>query len=206
MLIPSKADKQKRDKMKLIGSTTSPYVRRTRLLLALYDMPCDFIDLNIYAEDRDALRRETPALKIPVLQDEEQVIFDSRVISRYLSVKLGLEPLDWERENQLTLIDAVNDSLVTLLLSIRSGIDVNAGQMFYNLQHERVDKSLTALNEMVQQGEFDHWDYPAICLLTMADWALFREMLDTEKFPALCQWVANQQSQPGVSETDPRRA
>jgi len=50
--------------MQLIGSTTSPYVRRIRLLLD--DQPYEFINLNIYGEGRDELRRTNPTLKIPV--------------------------------------------------------------------------------------------------------------------------------------------
>ncbi len=44
--------------MKLIGSTTSPYVRRIRLLLN--DEPYEFINLDIYGEGRDELRRTNP--------------------------------------------------------------------------------------------------------------------------------------------------
>ena len=74
--------------MKLIGSTTSPYVRRIRLLLS--DEPYEFINLDIYGEGRDELRRTNPTLKIPVLIDGDQELYDSRVIARYLGQKLGL--------------------------------------------------------------------------------------------------------------------
>src|SRR5690625_3587698 len=106
--------------MKLLGSLTSPYVRRIRLLLA--DTPHEFVSWDIYDADRDELRRHNPALKIPLLEDDDgQVVYDSRVISRYLAAKRGDAPLSWEDENRLTLIDAANDSGVALLLSQRSG-------------------------------------------------------------------------------------
>ena len=101
--------------MKLIGSTTSPYVRRIRLLLD--DSDYEFVNLDIYCQGRDELRRNNPALKIPMLIDDNQEVYDSRVIARYLSEKQGMVPLTWDQENQLTLIDAANDSAVILLLS-----------------------------------------------------------------------------------------
>ncbi|MBU1308245.1 MAG: glutathione S-transferase family protein, partial [Gammaproteobacteria bacterium] len=100
--------------MKLYGSQTSPYVRRIRLLLAA--TAHDFINLNIFAgADRETLAALNPTLRIPMLDDEGQVIFDSGVIYRYLAPRLGLAPLSWYQENQLTVINAVNDSLVMLL-------------------------------------------------------------------------------------------
>ena len=120
--------------MKLIGSSTSPYVRRIRLLLADAGQGYEFVDLNIYGADRDELRKANPAMKIPVLHDGDDVVYDSRVISRYLQEKLDLPHLSWEQENQLTVIDAVNDSMVTLLLSQRSGLDTDREEvMFYQL-------------------------------------------------------------------------
>ncbi len=71
--------------MKLIGSTTSPYVRRIRILLD--EEPYEFVNLNIYGEGRDELRRNNPTLKIPVLEDGGQEIYDSRIIARYISAK-----------------------------------------------------------------------------------------------------------------------
>ncbi|SEF68212.1 glutathione S-transferase family protein [Marinobacterium lutimaris] len=190
--------------MKLIGSTTSPYVRRIRLLLAATGQAYEFVDLNIYGEDRDELRKQNPALKIPVLHDGDDVIYDSRVIFRYLAAKLGLPALSWKEENQLTVIDAVNDSMVTLLLSQRSGLDTNEDRLLFNLQKERVTLSLQALEGLVQDGLFKQWDYRAICLFTALDWGLFRDTLVLEDTPALVSWLSEQQERPDVIPTDPR--
>jgi len=83
--------------MKLIGSTTSPYVRRIRILLG--EDPYEFVNLDIYGEGRDELRRNNPALKIPMIEDEGQELFDSRIIARYLSAKQNRDPLTWDQEN-----------------------------------------------------------------------------------------------------------
>lgn len=190
--------------MKLIGSSTSPYVRRTRLLLAAERY--EFVNLDIYGADRDELRRHNPALKIPMLIDGSQELYDSRVIARYLSAKLGLDPLTWNQENQLTLIDAANDSLVILLLSKRSGLDVEQDILLYRLQRERLEKTLNALAELVADGRFDSWNYPAICLYSLIDWADFRELLGGQAADRLRAYRDRNRQRPGVAETDPRLA
>ncbi|SFR81473.1 glutathione S-transferase [Marinobacter daqiaonensis] len=190
--------------MKLIGSNTSPYVRRIRLLLV--DTPHDFVHLDIYGEGRDELRRNNPTLKIPVLKDGDQEIFDSRVIARYLGEKLDHPPLTWEQENQLTLIDGANDSCVTLLLAKKSGLDVDADVMFWNLQRERIMTTLRTLNAMVESGQFAQWNYPAICLYCLVDWVQFRELVDFTGVESLIAFRDQHRAHPMVAETDPRNA
>lgn len=189
--------------MKLVGSTTSPYSRRIRLLLA--DTPHDFISLDIYGGDRDELRRQTPALKIPMLEDDGQVVYDSRVIARYLGNKLGLAPLSWDQENLLTLVDAANDSYVSILLSKRSGLDVDQDALFFNLQRERVDKALSALADAVDAKQFDDWQYPAICLYCLVDWLDFRELLQGDAAPRLLAFRDRFANRGDVRATDPRQ-
>lgn len=188
--------------MKLLGSSTSPFVRRIRLLLG--EQPHEFRNLDIYGADRDELRRHNPALKIPMLIDGEHSIFDSRVIARYLADKFGHQSLSWEQENQLTVIDGANDSVVTLLLSKRSGLDIDQDAMFYKLQHERIRTCMAWLSDQAAAGAFDAWHYPAICAYCLVDWVDMRGMFDFEAFPALLNVREAHRGQSMIAETDPR--
>lgn len=191
--------------MKLIGSAMSPYVRRLRLWLEGEDYA--FVSLDIYSEaGREALKRYTPTMKIPALVDDGQTLFDSRVIYRYLNARLQRETLSWDDENRLTLIDAVNDSLVSLLLLKRSGLDIDQGLLFLNLQKERIGQTLTMLEQQVSEGVFDGWRYPEICLFCLLDWADFRELLPLADYPQLQAFHRRQLSRPSVQATDPRQA
>lgn len=190
--------------MKLIGSTTSPYVRRIRLLLA--DNEYEFVNLEIYGEGRDELRRSNPALKIPMLIDGDQEVYDSRVIARYISEKQGLVPLTWDQENQLTLIDAANDSAVILLLSSRSGIDIGENLMFFNLQRERIMMTMRTLAAMVDDGQFSQWNYPAICLYCLVDWVDFRDLVDFSGIESLISFRNHHRNDELIGLTDPRQA
>lgn len=191
--------------MQLYGSQTSPYVRRIRLLLA--ETPHQFINMNIFAEaDRQKLLALNPTLKIPMLQDNDEIIFDSNVIYRYLAAKMGLAALSWYQENQLTLINAVNDSLVSLFLCTRSGLNTNEDRLFFNAQKERIAASMFVLEQQAANQEFANWHYPAIALYCLLDWVIFRELLDLEDYPALLAFHAANQQQAGAVVSDPRLA
>ena len=70
--------------MKLIGSLTSPYVRKARIVLAEKKIDYEFeLDSPWVAETN--VPNINPLGKIPVLVlDDETVLFDSRVIVEYL--------------------------------------------------------------------------------------------------------------------------
>ncbi len=191
--------------MKLFGSLSSPFVRRLRLLLV--NQPYEFISLNIFdAGGRETLVRYNPTRKVPMLQDGELIIFDSGVIFRYLCQKLSLPVLSWPEENQLTMVNAVNDSLVEILLCQRSGFDTNSDKLFFNLQHERVTGTLQVLEQAAAEGQFAAWDYLAISLYSLLDWAEFRQLADLTPYPALQLFMQAAQNRPGVAQTDPRLA
>jgi glutathione S-transferase len=191
--------------MKLYGSQTSPYVRRIRLLLA--QTPYQFINLNIFAgADRETLAALNPTLRIPMLEDAQEIIFDSGVIFRYLAAKLQIKALNWYQENQLTVINAVSDSLVMLLQCTRSGFDTNDDKLFFNLQRERIATSLYVLEQQAANGEFAQWNYVSMALYSLVDWTLFRELMELDEYPALLQFVQQNTVQAGISDSDPRLA
>lgn len=189
--------------MQLFGSTTSPFVRRFCLWLTKDEY--EFVNLDIFSkEGRTILKANNPTLKIPMIKDGEQTIYDSRVIYRYLNNKLGRETLSWDEENNLTLIDSASDSFIELLLLDRSGVDLNGDLMFVKLQKERTFDLMRLLNDKVLQGEFEQWNYAAISLYCLIDWVQFRSMFDTADFAGLNQFKRQNLVQPQITDTDPR--
>ena len=70
--------------MKLIGSLTSPYVRKARVVLAEKKIDYDF-ELDSPWTPNNQVNNVNPLGKIPVLVlDDNTVLFDSRVIVEYL--------------------------------------------------------------------------------------------------------------------------
>ncbi|HAT42952.1 MAG TPA: glutathione S-transferase [Rheinheimera sp.] len=191
--------------MKLYGSIASPFVRRLRI--ALYGQDFEFVALNIFeAAGREELIRLNPTRKVPMLEDQGTVIFDSGVIYRYLVATRGLPALTWQQENNLTTINAANDSLVELLLCQRSGFDTKDDRLFFNLQRERVQATLAILDQKVAAGEFKAWDYVAQSLYCLVDWAAFRQLADLTPFTNLLDFVAAHAQRAEITSTDPRLA
>ncbi len=70
--------------MKLIGSHTSPFARKVRIVLAEKKMEYDFVIDSPWLED-SKVPNINPLGKIPVLVlDDETALFDSRVIVEYI--------------------------------------------------------------------------------------------------------------------------
>ncbi len=189
--------------LKLFGSSTSPYARRLRMWMANVDY--EFVEIDIFSpEGRKFLKANNPALKIPMLQEEDRTIFDSRVIYRYLNAKFMREETQWQYENNMTLIDAANDSFIELLLLQRSGIEPDSDLMFVKLQKERVASTMQVLENNTANGDFDYWNYGAISLYCLIDWLEFRQLCDMTPFKALLAFKQTHSQKAEVINTDPR--
>ncbi|PZP54827.1 MAG: glutathione S-transferase, partial [Azospira oryzae] len=76
--------------MKLLGSLTSPFVRKVRVVMAEKRIECDF-ELHDPWSSATPLSEFNPLGKVPVLvMDDGTALFDSRVIVEYLD---GLTPV-----------------------------------------------------------------------------------------------------------------
>lgn len=190
--------------MTLIGSQTSPFVRRLRLLLANH--PYQFEQVNIYSADaRARITQISPLKLIPILKDGGQVVLDSREIFRYLSEEKNMHPrLSWDQGNTLTIIDGVNDSLVSLLVLKRSGNDFSSPHLYFDAQTARIRDGLYFLESQVKSNKLNEWNYLSISLFGLIDWIEFRELWKMQDYPELLKWKNNQMSRPGIAETDPR--
>lgn len=189
--------------MKLYGSTTSPYVRRLRLLMENIDY--EFIHLNIFeTKDREELKKISPLLKIPVLVNEPDIIFDSRQIFRYLCESSVHPRIDLEQENLLTIIDGLNDTLITLFAFKRAGLEFPETNSYYQANLERIQLSLKYLEQEASAGRFQYWDYPTMCLYSLIDWIDFRQLADLSKCPNLLSVQQCFADYDIVKSTDPR--
>jgi glutathione S-transferase len=72
--------------MKLIGATTSPYVRKVRIVMAEKKLEYAFVEENVWAADTQ-ITHSNPLGKVPCLiLDAGEALFDSRVIVEYLDI------------------------------------------------------------------------------------------------------------------------
>jgi glutathione S-transferase len=192
----------------LIGSKTSPYVRRFRIWLA-ERVKFDFkiVDYLNVPEDAAYLKSISPINKIPVLIDDGKKIFESRVIANYLMRKYDWEPLTFEEENILSMSDAATDVTVNLFLLKRGGIDLEAGNWYIERQKDRLPGIFNELEPWAKTRDAEdpaHWNYATASLLSYVEWAAFRGMADFSSHPGLGDFVKRFSKKPMVAETSPR--
>jgi len=101
--------------MKIIGSVTSPYVRKVRIVLAEKKIEADFVLENVWAAET-TIGLTNPLGKIPCLvMDDGSGIFDSRVIVEYvdtLSPVGKLIPADGRERAAVKTWEALADGLL----------------------------------------------------------------------------------------------
>lgn len=191
--------------MKIYGNTTSPYVRRLRVLLAEYKHEFEFI--NIFGEDRARIKEINPTLKIPMFEDldapELPILLDSQVAFQYLEKKLNLKPLTIEQQNELALINSCNEAFVNQLILKRSGADINENKLYFNIQKERINSSFEYFEKRCKEGAYNSWNYVSMSLLILIEWVEFRSLFSIEDYPRLKTFVVDNQLKPGVKDTKP---
>ena len=70
--------------MKLIGSLSSPYVRKVRIVMAEKKLDYNYVTENVWASDTK-ISQSNPLGKVPCLiMEGAEALFDSRVIVEYL--------------------------------------------------------------------------------------------------------------------------
>lgn len=182
--------------LKLVGSLTSPYVRKLRLFI--FDKPeCEFRAINYFIpDDAQYLKSISPINKIPVLilqdrQGQEKVLYESRVIYNLLSHKFKTKTFSIEEENILSAIDSCLEAGVNLFLLRKSGIDIDNKDLWYAArQKERfqdIYKFLTPWASTLHPQK--DWNYLSMSLYSLLDWANFREVAkdvaDFQNWPEL---------------------
>ncbi len=100
--------------MKLIGSLSSPYVRKVRIVMAEKKLDYRFVQEDVW--QNDAILASNPLGKVPCLVMEGgEAVFDSRVIVEYLDARSPLARLIPEPNRERTEVrtwEALADGVV----------------------------------------------------------------------------------------------
>lgn len=139
--------------MKLIGSLTSPYVRKVRVVMAEKKLDFQFVLEDVWGHD--AILKSNPLGKVPCLVMEGgEAVFDSRVIVEYLDtlspVGKLIPPSGRERAEVRTweaLADGVMDAAILARLEATwpGRSEEQRCQAWIDRQMAKVDASLVAM-------------------------------------------------------------
>jgi glutathione S-transferase len=201
--------------MKLLGSLTSPYTRKVRIMLAEKRIDCELELVDVNAPDNPVLARN-PLSKIPTLVlDDGTSLFDSRVIVEFLdnaSPIARLIPADkrarvavrrWE-----ALADGVLDAgLLVRYESLRPKKEQSAG--WSERQLAKVNRGIEMLaTDLGERGWCfgERYSLADIALGCSLGWVAFRlPSIDWRgQYPALGRHVDKLLTRPAFAETVPR--
>ncbi len=169
--------------MQLYGTTTSPFVRRVRIVAAELGEPIDRIDTATEA-GQAALREVSPIRKVPVAIVAGEPLFDSRAIIEQLFAQHGRGPIvERDERNVLNAIEAALDATIQLFYLRRDGVAID-GTPYANRQLARADAIFDWLANQLNEdgGGFGHGlGLAEISLVCALDWMEFRNTYPMER-------------------------
>ena len=201
--------------MKLIGSLTSPYARKVRIVLAEKKIEFDFVLDSPWAADTK-VPQHNPLGKVPVLLlDDDSVLYDSRVIAEYLDnvtpnnrliPASGRERINVKRWEALG--DGVLDAAVAALLESRRP-DGERSSSWIERQRGKVAAGLQAMaDDLGEQlwchgGSFSLADIAVGCALGYIDFR-FPDINWRDEYANLAQLSDKLAQRPSFIETVPK--
>lgn len=204
--------------MKLIGSLASPFVRKTRIVLAEKKLDYVFELDNVWGGD-SAIQQTNPLGKVPCLiMDDGSVMIDSPVIVEYLDTltpvcKL-LPPNGNSRERAdikgwEALADGILEAaiLVRLERTLRSPDHQNAAWTARQMQ--KVDLGLAALAQRLGEGLYctgNHYTLADVAVGCALGWLGFRfpEIAWRDTHPNLAKLADKLAERPSFKDTLPQ--
>jgi glutathione S-transferase len=200
--------------MKLIGSLTSPYVRKVRIVLAEKKIDYEFeLDLPLSPETR--IPDFNPLGKIPVLiLDDSTVLFDSRVIVEYIdsvAPNNKLMPESNRVRAEVKRWAAVGDGIcdaAALIFTEKKRPEIQQSEEWIARQHEKIIRSLEYMSAQLGDASwcmgthFSLADVGAGCALGYLAFR-FPEIEWQAKHPNLARLYDKMMLRPAFSETVP---
>jgi glutathione S-transferase len=174
--------------MKLIGSVTSPYVRKVRVVLAEKKLDYAFELENVWSQDTK-ISASNPLGKVPCLVMEDgSAMYDSRVIAEYLDTLTPVCKLlpanSRDRANVKVweaLADGVGDAAVLAYLERTQRPAELQSQAWIDRQMGKVSNSLQVMSDNLGEQPFCmgiHYTLADVAVGCVLGWLLLR-------FPAI---------------------
>lgn len=196
--------------MKLLGTQTSPYVRKARLVLLEKNIPHTFI-IDPPNEAGSQVSRVNPLGRIPALIiDSETCVFDSTVIAEYVDT-LNDTPVLIPRHDALermcirrweALADGIMDSAVMVRTeSVRPADKQDANTI--SLHNSAITRALAYAAAQLDEREWCEGNAITLADLALVSALIYLDLRQTERnwrgtHPNLAAWFARMAARPSV--------
>ncbi|WP_326538082.1 glutathione S-transferase N-terminal domain-containing protein [Pseudorhodoferax sp.] len=203
--------------MKLIGSVTSPYVRKVRIVMAEKKLDYQFVTEDVWA-DTTTIARSNPLGKVPCLVMEGgEAVFDSRVIVEYLDTlsPVGrLIPTQGRERAEVKTWEALADGVTDAgLLARMEAIwvhraDGERSQAWIDRQLGKVDAGLKAMSQGLGEKAYCsgiHLSLSDIAVGCALGWLEFRfpDIAWRSSYPNLARLQDKLMQRPSFADTKP---
>ena len=203
--------------MKLIGSTTSPYVRKVRIVMAEKKLDYQFVLESVWSADTK-IAASNPLGKVPCLVMEgAEAVFDSRVIVEYLDTlsPVGkLIPSTGRERAEVKTWEALADGLLDAAILVRlentfeGRTEGQRSQAWIDRQMDKVHASLKAIAQGLGDKPFCsgiHLSLSDIAVGCALGWLEFRfpEIGWRADYPNLAKLMDKLAQRPSFADTRP---
>jgi len=204
--------------MKLIGATSSPYVRKVRVVMAEKKLDYQFVMEDVWAADT-SIMHSNPLGKVPCLVMEGgEALFDSRVIVEYLDTlsPVGkLIPVVGRERAEVKTWEALADGVLDALVLAR--LEANWGgrkkgersDAWIDRQLDKTHASLKAMSQGLGDKPFCAGIYLSLadiavgCALGYVDFR-FGHIDWRTPYPNLAKLYEKLSARPSFAETSPQ--
>ncbi|RZA25112.1 MAG: glutathione S-transferase [Lysobacteraceae bacterium] len=170
--------------MKLIGSVTSPYVRKVRVVMAEKKLDFSFVLENVWVPET-TIQEVNPLGKIPCLVMEDgSTLYDSRVIAEYLdtiSPVCKLLPPNGRDRTEVkvweALADGVLDAAILVFLERRERPPEQQSQKWIDRQLGKVHAGLREMSAKLGESAYctgTHYSLADVAVGCTLGWLAFR--------------------------------
>ncbi len=147
--------------MKLIGSLTSPYVRKVRVVMAEKKLEHELVLDDVWGED-SIVKKYNPLGKVPCLvMDDHGYLFDSRVIVEYLDTLSPVGRLipQHGRERAATkcweaIADGILDAAVTIRTETTQRPSDRRHEPWVQRQQDKITAALASMDTTLGEQPF----------------------------------------------------
>lgn len=187
-------------RLTVYGTTTSPYVRRVRVVAHELGVDVELIN-TVDDAAQEQMRAINPVWKVPTATIGELHLFDSATICEYLLHNRGPGSLarfqgdNVHERNLLTVIDGTLDALINTLYLGRDDVDASSSA-YMRKQHERAHAGMCWLEQWATGAwlsQVQQLGLPEIAMVTTLEWMQFRGTYDVQQHPKLAalgaQWA-----------------
>lgn len=203
--------------MKLIGTRTSPFVRKVRVVLAEKKLECELVVDDVWSPE-STVHEINPLGKVPCLvMDDGKPLFDSRVIVEYLDTltpvgKLlsGIGRVRTETKTWEALADGMLDAAILVLMEKRRPAQQQS-QEWIDRQWRKIHATLDMIAVRLKDRAFcidRQYSLADIALACALDWLSFRfpELSWRGDYPELATWLDKITERPSFRDTAPQAA